>query len=152
MTSFCLRGDYLNTMFVVTLPIAFGMAMENNLDYCTWFLTRLKEALGVAREVSLITNMDDVVSFCICHAFPYSHHGDTSKSVFMYMCIICISSRILEPLLWLASKSYTMCNFEQNVLQLTYDEHEVLVNIGYAKWARSYFPNIHWNVLNIDIP
>nr|KAJ0202195.1 hypothetical protein LSAT_V11C600332480 [Lactuca sativa] len=29
-----------------TFRIAFGMAVENNLDCCTWFLMRLKESFG----------------------------------------------------------------------------------------------------------
>nr|KAJ0199358.1 hypothetical protein LSAT_V11C600317800 [Lactuca sativa] len=58
-----LQGNYLKTMFVIvakdgnnlTFPIAFGMAVENNL-----FLMRLKESLGQGREVAFISNMDDV--------------------------------------------------------------------------------------------
>nr|KAJ0212913.1 hypothetical protein LSAT_V11C400164950 [Lactuca sativa] len=53
ISSVPLRGDYLKTMFVVvaiygnnkTLPIAFALAVENNLYCCTWFLMRLREAL-----------------------------------------------------------------------------------------------------------
>nr|KAJ0223717.1 hypothetical protein LSAT_V11C200068480 [Lactuca sativa] len=68
-----------------TLPIAFGLAVENNLYYCTWFLMRLKEALIQGREVLFITTMDDVVSSCIEHVFPDSYHGYTSKSALKYI-------------------------------------------------------------------
>nr|KAJ0200538.1 hypothetical protein LSAT_V11C600310250 [Lactuca sativa] len=43
-----------------------GLGVANNLDSCTWFLMRLKEALKEGREVSFITNMDDVISSSIC--------------------------------------------------------------------------------------
>nr|KAJ0195894.1 hypothetical protein LSAT_V11C700375820 [Lactuca sativa] len=57
--SVCLKGDYLKTIFVavakdgnnLTIPIAFGMAVENNVVSSTWFLMRLKECLGEGKEV-----------------------------------------------------------------------------------------------------
>lgn len=91
--SVCLRGDYLNIMFIVmamdennqTLLLAIGLAVENNLCYCTWFLMRPNECLGQGKEVSFITNMEDAVSSCVNHVLFDSYHGYTSKSVFMYI-------------------------------------------------------------------
>nr|KAJ0188848.1 hypothetical protein LSAT_V11C900467140 [Lactuca sativa] len=65
-----LRGDYLQTMFIVVamdgnnqpLPIIFFF-VKNIVDSCTWFLMRLKEALRYAKEVSFITNMEDVINY-----------------------------------------------------------------------------------------
>nr|KAJ0223280.1 hypothetical protein LSAT_V11C200095920 [Lactuca sativa] len=104
--SVSLRGDSLKTMFVAVaidgnnhiLPIAFGLAMENNPYRFTWFLIRLREALRHGREALFITNMDDVVSSCIKHLFPDSYHGYTYKSVFMYMRTRGVSGRTLQPL------------------------------------------------------
>nr|KAJ0219180.1 hypothetical protein LSAT_V11C300112980 [Lactuca sativa] len=129
--SVSLRGDHLNIMFItvsmngnnMTLHIAFSLGMINNVDFCTWFLMRLKEAFREGREVLFITNMDDVTNFCI---------GQD----------LCLDD------IQLIYHVY----FEQNLCQLTHDAHEVLVNIGHAKWARTYFPNIRWNILKIDIP
>nr|KAJ0223574.1 hypothetical protein LSAT_V11C200080150 [Lactuca sativa] len=49
-------------------------------------------------------------------------------------------------------KLYTMFDFQQTFDRLTHDAHEVLANIGHTKWTRAYFPNICWNIINIDIP
>nr|KAJ0204583.1 hypothetical protein LSAT_V11C500234230 [Lactuca sativa] len=114
------KRELPNTMFVAdsidgnyqTLPIAFDMDVENNLDCSTWFLMRLKEVLGVGREILFITNMEYIIISCIGHVFLHSYHGYTCKNVFMYMRIIGISCRTLEPLLWMTSKSYTMSDFE----------------------------------------
>lgn len=70
--SVCLRGDYLNIVFIVVvmdgnnqaLPIEFGIGATNNVDPCTWFLMSLHEALRKGREVPFITNMDDAISSC----------------------------------------------------------------------------------------
>nr|KAJ0195919.1 hypothetical protein LSAT_V11C700368440 [Lactuca sativa] len=128
-----LRGDYLKTMFVavakdvnnLTFPIAFGMAFENNLVSCNWFLMRLKEILRQGREVAFISNMEDVVSYCIDDVFTKSYHVYTS---------------------------YTMSIFEKKFPRLSRDAHEVLTNIGHLKWARAYFPIIRWNVLDMEVP
>nr|KAJ0208661.1 hypothetical protein LSAT_V11C400166190 [Lactuca sativa] len=149
-----LRGDYLNTMFILvvmdvnnqTLPIAFGLGMVNNVDSFTWFLIipsltipqiqhlmRLKEALGEGKEVSFITNMDNVINFCIGWVFPDSYHGYTCKSVFIYMRRRVGGNRTLEPLFWMTSNSYIMFDYEQNFRRLTHDAREVLVNIDHAK-------------------
>ena len=95
-----------------TLPIAFGIAVENNFYCCTWFLIRLREALRHGREVLFITNIDDVVNSCIEHVFPDSYHGYTSKNVFKYMGTRGVSSRTLQPLFWMIVNSYTMSDFE----------------------------------------
>nr|KAJ0218673.1 hypothetical protein LSAT_V11C300149380 [Lactuca sativa] len=97
-----------------TLLIAFGLAMKNNLYCCTWFLMRLKEALRQGREVSFITNMDDVVSSCIENVFPDSYRG-----VVKYMHTKGVFGRTLQPLFWMTSNSYTVFDFEEKLRQLT---------------------------------
>nr|KAJ0192352.1 hypothetical protein LSAT_V11C800453110 [Lactuca sativa] len=148
--SVCLRGDYLNTMFVAvsmdgnnqTITITFGLGVENNVHSCTWFLMRLKEALREGREISFITNMNESL------VFPYSYHGYTCKSVYMYIYAheLVETYITMEPLFWITSKSYTTSDFEQNFHRLTHDAREVLTNIGNVKWVRSYFLNIRWNI------
>nr|KAJ0215304.1 hypothetical protein LSAT_V11C300102100 [Lactuca sativa] len=64
----------------------------------------------------------------------------------------CVSGRTLQPLFWMTSKSYIVSDFEENFHRLTPDAREVIADIGHVKWARSYFPNLHWNVVNIDVP
>nr|KAJ0221793.1 hypothetical protein LSAT_V11C200054970 [Lactuca sativa] len=145
-----LRGDYLKTMFVAvakdgnnqTFPIAFSMAVENNLDNCTCFLMSLKESFGNGREVAFISNMDDVVSSCINIVFTDSYHGYTCNSVHKYIRTRVSYGRSLDPLFWMTLKAYTMSIFEQNFARLSCDAHELLANISNLKWARDYVPNI----------
>nr|KAJ0209830.1 hypothetical protein LSAT_V11C400161980 [Lactuca sativa] len=123
-----------------------------DVTWCARFVMRLREAPRHGREVSFITNIDDVVSSCIEHVCYDSYHGYTSKSVFKYMHTRGVSGRTLQSLFWMTSNSYTMSKFEENLCHLTPDAREVLTNIGHTKWARAYFPNIRWNVVNIDVP
>nr|KAJ0211701.1 hypothetical protein LSAT_V11C400212500 [Lactuca sativa] len=101
-----------------TLPISFGMVVTHNVDYCTWFLIRLKEALEVGREVSLITNMDDIISSIIDQVFPDFYHGYCCKSVFIQ----------LEYLFFPTCKSCNMSIFQLIFCRLKHDAHEVLAN------------------------
>nr|KAJ0208732.1 hypothetical protein LSAT_V11C400170670 [Lactuca sativa] len=102
-----------------TLLIGFGLVVENNIYCCTWFLMRLIEALRQGREVSFITNADDVISSCIEHVFPDSYNGYIYKSLF----------KTLQPLFWMTSNSYSVSDFEENFHQLTRDAHEVIANM-----------------------
>nr|KAJ0198852.1 hypothetical protein LSAT_V11C600331180 [Lactuca sativa] len=135
-----LRENYLKTMFVVvamdrsnqTVHITFRIGMANNIDSCTWFLIRLKEALGVGREVSSITNMDNVISSCICQVFFDSYYGYCCKSMLMVLRTRIGGYKQLEQLIFPSCKSYTMSIFHQTLCWLTHDVHEVLANIGHA--------------------
>nr|KAJ0210515.1 hypothetical protein LSAT_V11C400160820 [Lactuca sativa] len=121
-----LRGDYLKTMFVavakdgnnLTIPIAFGMAFENNVVSSTWFLMRLKECLGEGKEVAFISNMYDVIGSCVDIVFTDSYHGYTCTSVHKYLCTRVGSERSMETLLWITLKSYTKPTFKQNFSRL----------------------------------
>nr|KAJ0192438.1 hypothetical protein LSAT_V11C800395340 [Lactuca sativa] len=157
-----LRGDYLKTMFVVvavakygnnlTIPIAFGMAVENNVVSSTWSITRLKECLREGKEVVFISNMYDVVDSCIDNFFTDSYHGYTCTIVHKYLHTRVGSEKSIETLFWITLKSYTMSTFEQKFSRLCIDAREVLTNIGHPKWARAYFPDIRSNVLNMEVP
>nr|KAJ0201467.1 hypothetical protein LSAT_V11C600315120 [Lactuca sativa] len=155
-----IRGEYLNSMFVAvvmdgnnnTTPITFGIGVTNNVNSCTWILMRLKDAIGEGREVAFIINMDDIVSSFVGQVFPDTYHGYSSKSVLIYCSLRIGQSTNLDYLFFRACKAYTTQDFQKPFSKLSYDAREVLANIGKTKWAQAYFPNIHWNVLNINIP
>lgn len=155
----CVRGDYLKTMFIAvaidinnqTLPTTFGVDVTNNVDSCTWFLIMLKEAPREVREVSFITNTDDVITSCIGQVFSDYYRGYCCKSVAMYMRTRVGGNTALEPLFWCTCKSYTIFDFQQTFPRLTPKTREVLANIGNVELARSYLPNICWNLLKLNL-
>ncbi|XP_023729840.1 uncharacterized protein LOC111877558 [Lactuca sativa] len=155
-----IRGEYLNSMFVAiamdgrnnTTPIAFGIGVANNVNSCTWFLMRLKDAIGEGREVAFITNIDDTITSFVGQVFPDAYHGYSSKSVLIYCRLTIGQRKNLDYLFFHACKVYTTQDFEQSFSKLSHAAREVHVNIRNKKWAWDYFPNIRWNVLNINIP
>lgn len=98
-----LRGNYLNIMFLAVaidknnhpLPIAFGQGVENNINSCTWFLMRFKEALEEGSEVTFLTNMDDSISSCI---------ADVSliliMAIILKVCSIICKQELVEIYIW----------------------------------------------------
>nr|KAJ0192053.1 hypothetical protein LSAT_V11C800407050 [Lactuca sativa] len=60
----------------------------------------------------------------------------------MYLRIRIGGNRQLEHLFFHAYKSYTLSDFQHIFCRLNHDACKVLANIGHAKWARAYFPNI----------
>nr|KAJ0201329.1 hypothetical protein LSAT_V11C600312290 [Lactuca sativa] len=86
------------------------------------------------------------------HVFPLSNHEYTCKSVLKYMRTRGVSGRTLQPFFWMTSNSYIVSHFEENFHRMPPGAHEMLANIGHAKWIRAYFPNIRWNVVNNDVP
>nr|KAJ0202187.1 hypothetical protein LSAT_V11C600317790 [Lactuca sativa] len=155
-----IRGEYLNSIFVAVAmdgnnnntPIAFGIGVANNVNSCTWFLMRLKDAIGEGREVSFITNMDDTISSFVGQVFPEAYHGYSSKSVLIYCRLRIGQSTNLEYLFFRACKAYTTQDVEKSFSKLSHVAREVLAKIRKTKWSRAYFPNICWNVLNNNIP
>nr|KAJ0189065.1 hypothetical protein LSAT_V11C800395330 [Lactuca sativa] len=113
---------------------------------------RLKDAIGEGREVAFITNMDDTISFFVGQVFPEAYHDYSSKSVSIYYRLRIGQSTNLDYLFFRACKAYTTQDFEKSFSKLSHAAREVLSNIGKTKWAWNYFPNIRWNVLNINIP
>ncbi|XP_052623728.1 uncharacterized protein LOC128129072 [Lactuca sativa] len=135
-----------------TTPIAFGIGVANNVNSCTWFLMKLKDAIGEGREVAFITDMDDTISSYVGQVFLDAYHGYSSKSVLIYCRLRIGHSKNLDYLFFRPCKAYTTQDFQQSFSKLSDAAREVLTNIGNKKWARAYFPNIRWNVLNINIP
>ncbi|KAL7595891.1 hypothetical protein Lser_V15G30488 [Lactuca serriola] len=135
-----------------TTPISFGIGVANNVNSCTWFLMRLKDAIREGREVAFITNMDDTISSCVGQVFPDAYDGYSSKSVLIYCRLRIGQSTNLDYLFFRVCKAYTTQEFQQSFSKLSHAAREVLANIGNTKWAHAYFPNIRWNVLNINIP
>ena len=133
-----IRGEYLNSMFVAiamdgnnnTTPIAFGIGVANNVNSCTWFLMRLKDAIGEGREVAFITNMDDTISSFVGQVFPEAYHGYSSKSVLIYCRLRIGQSTNLDYLFFRACKAYTTQDFEKSFSKLSHASREVLSNIG----------------------
>nr|KAJ0223080.1 hypothetical protein LSAT_V11C200064920 [Lactuca sativa] len=154
-----IQGEYLNSMFIAvamggnknTTPIAFGIGVANNVNSCTWFLMRLKDAIREGMEVAFITNMDDTISSFVSHVFLEAY-GYSSKSVLIYCRLRMGQSTNLDYLFFRACKAYTTQDFQKSFFKLSHAAREVLANIGKTKWARAYIPNIRWNVLNINIP
>nr|KAJ0198769.1 hypothetical protein LSAT_V11C600332460 [Lactuca sativa] len=155
-----IKGKYLTAIFVAidmdgnnnTTPISFGIGVANNVNSCTWFLMRLKDAIREGREVAFITNMDDTISSCVGQVFPDAYDGYSSKSVLIYFRLRIGQSTNLDYLFFRVCKAYTTQEFQQSFSKLSHAAREVLANIGNTKWAHAYFPNIRWNVLNINIP
>nr|KAJ0212118.1 hypothetical protein LSAT_V11C400160800 [Lactuca sativa] len=131
--SVCIRGEYLNSMFVAvdmdgnnnTMQIAFCIGVANNVNSCTWFLMRLKDAIGEGREVAFITNMDDTISSFVGQVFPEAYHGYSSKSVLIYCRLRIGQSTNLDYLFFHACKEYTTQDFEKSFSKLSHATREV---------------------------
>lgn len=99
-----LRGGYLQIMFIAvvidektqTLPTIFYLGMTNNIDYCIWFLMRLKEALRDAREVSFIINMDNVITSSLGQLFPNFYHVYCCKCLALHLLTIVVETEHLN--------------------------------------------------------
>nr|KAJ0189219.1 hypothetical protein LSAT_V11C800401270 [Lactuca sativa] len=112
-----IRGEYLNSMFVAvamdgnnnTTAIAFSIRVANNVNSCTWFLMRLKDAIGEGREVAFITNMDDTISSFVGQYIQQTFAersvvGGMSNTVFTPYVEMVLHKRMQKSLRWKATK------------------------------------------------
>nr|KAJ0201838.1 hypothetical protein LSAT_V11C600312100 [Lactuca sativa] len=115
-----------------TIPIAFGLVVENNPYYLVPYEIRRSSEIGS----------------CIQHVLSDSYQGYTSNSVFKYMLTRGFSGRTIQPLFWMTSNSYIVSDFEENFRLMLV---KCLPTSVMRNDARDYFPNIRWNVVNIDV-
>nr|KAJ0220922.1 hypothetical protein LSAT_V11C200054990 [Lactuca sativa] len=82
--------------------------------------------------------MEDTISSCVGQVFPDAYHE----------CVDLLSHKNLLKHIFRLFVLPCM----QSIYQLSHVAREFLPNIGNVKWEQAYFPNIRWNVLNINIP
>lgn len=93
--------------------------------------------------------MDDVIIF-LGHVFLDIYHEYCYKSVDNVVRCRAGWNTIFNHLFWQTCKSYIISDYNKTFVNC----HVVciwLANINHAKWERSYFPNIRWNLLNMDM-
>lgn len=136
-------------------------AWQRGRNSCTSLMLRLKKCLRNDREVAFIINMDVVIYFSLGQVFHDSYHEYYCKSVILSLRYRIGLSRLIElcygPYGWHVNHIYV--RFEQNFSRLEYaiESYEVRTkrdrfdNISHAKWARPFFPNICFNIMNLVI-
>nr|KAJ0226363.1 hypothetical protein LSAT_V11C100014900 [Lactuca sativa] len=110
-----------------TLPTIFYLGMTNNIDYCIWFLMRLKEALRDAREVSFIINMDNVITSSLGQLFPNFYHVYCCKCLALHLLTIVVETEHLN-----ICSSVHANHILQTLFRLTPNACEVPANTSYA--------------------
>ncbi|KAL6181693.1 hypothetical protein ACLB2K_048342 [Fragaria x ananassa] len=146
-----LKGKYFETILVVACqdgenqiyPLAFGVVDSENDASWSWFLTKLKGAIGNVENLVFISDRHGSIAKAVDCVFPEAHHG---------ACIFHIANNLqvkfgkkmkILKLYNTTAKKYQVFEFYtlmEDIRKIKDGEIcKYLEDIGYHKWARAHF-------------
>ncbi|XP_038719808.1 uncharacterized protein LOC120012454 [Tripterygium wilfordii] len=158
-----LKGKYLGTLFIASAldgnnhiyPIVFDVGDSENNESWIWFFEKLQQAISLDdfSELAIISDGHQSIERASTLVFPKSYHGH---------CIFHIKQNmkakkfdpIMFPIYFKAAKAYRVFEFEVLMTQLSLIDpraQSYLLEAGFAKWSRAYFPGRRYNILTTNI-
>ncbi|XP_062020985.1 uncharacterized protein LOC133737456 [Rosa rugosa] len=158
-----LKGKYFGTMFVAACQdgenqiylLAFGVVDSENDASWSWFLTKLRGAIGVVENLIFISDRHGSIAKAVDNVFPEAHHG---------VCIFHIANNLqskfgkkmkILKLYYTATKKYQVSEFNtlmDDIRKIKDGEVcKYLEDIGCHKWARGHFMGYRYNMMTSNI-
>ena len=158
-----LKGKYFGTLLVAACqdgenqiyPLAFGVVDSENDASWSWFMTKLKGAIGNVKNLAFISDRHGSIAKALHSVFPEAHHG---------ACIFHISGNLkhkfgnttkMLALFFKAAKEYQVSEFNKLMEDIgklkNGDIKKYLEEIGYYRWARAHFPGYRYGMMTSNI-
>ena len=147
LTACCLDGN--NQIF----PLAFGIVDSENDSSWQWFMTELRRAIGHRDELVIISDRNISIPKAVLKIFPDAEHGFCVQHLLGNL-----KTRFKDPAISFlfneCSRAYTKASFAyymNHLESISTDMCTYLHEIGYEKWARSYFSRRRYNIMTTNI-
>ncbi|XP_030478330.2 uncharacterized protein LOC115695405 [Cannabis sativa] len=153
----CLETKYGGIMLcVVTLdannqlfPIAFGIVDSENNDSWTYFLLKLKEAIGEVHNLVFVSNGHQSIEHVIDVVFPDACHCACYHHIAMNV-VDKFKTDACNKQIWTVAYTFSKADFDkefQKVRKMDLVIAAYLEDIGFEKWARPYCMGDRYNVM-----
>lgn len=153
-----LKGHFKGTMFLAVvmdgnnqiLPVAYGIGKTESGDCWTWFLSKLKECIGVSPGLAIISDRAASIDLAIRRVFPDVYHGLCCRHLMMNLRLKSAKAKKYEKLWWKTCKACRESDFEKlfnEMCQVVPNIRKTLEDIGKHKWARAHFPGQRYNIM-----
>ncbi|GKA53415.1 transposase, MuDR, MULE transposase domain protein [Tanacetum coccineum] len=115
------------------IPIATGVSQGETGESCTWFLRNLKECIGEAPNLTIISDRHYAITLACNTVFPNSFHGYCCHHLMMNCGM---QSDKYKELYWKTCKAYMVQDFEKvmtDIHAVRPDAYQKLVEAGVEK-------------------
>ncbi|KAL6179238.1 hypothetical protein ACLB2K_050754 [Fragaria x ananassa] len=157
------QGKYFGTMFVAACqdgenqiyPLAFGVVDSENDASWSWFLTKLRGAIGVVENLVFISDRHGSIAKAVDIVFPEAHHGACIFHIANNLQSKFGKKRKILMLYHTAAKKYQVSEFNtlmDDIRKIKDGEVcKYLEDIGCHKWARAHFMGYRYNMMTSNI-
>ncbi|XP_062105306.1 uncharacterized protein LOC133816962 [Humulus lupulus] len=150
-TLLCAMGQDANKQIY---PIEFSVVDSENNDSWLYFLLRLKEAIGEVENLVFVSDRHTSIASALTKNFPEAHHGACIHHVSMNIRAKFKIDHCHEEF-FLAAKAYKKREFLRHFEKIKFKDLAIaqyLENqVGFEKWARSFFPGHRYNLMTTGI-
>ncbi|XP_062119357.1 uncharacterized protein LOC133833115 [Humulus lupulus] len=150
-TLLCAMGQDANKQIY---PIAFSVVDSENNDSWLYFLLRLKEAIGEVENLVFVSDRHTSIASALTKNFPEAHHDACIHHVSMNIRAKFKTDHCHEEF-FLAAKAYRKREFLRHFEKIKFKDLAIaqyLENqVGFEKWARSFFPGHRYNLMTTGI-
>ncbi|EOY12401.1 Uncharacterized protein TCM_030916 [Theobroma cacao] len=156
-----LKGKFKGVLFVAVskdankcvYPVALGIDHVKDEDSWTWFLSKLRDAVGCPENTMFISDQHLDIKKAIQNAYPEAHHG---------LCGYHLKKNFKNKfkrddvcmLFTLVRDCYKVADFNRHMNQLQQIHsraHADLMRIGLEKWARACSPARRYQMMTSNI-
>ncbi|WRX22746.1 Transposase [Theobroma cacao] len=156
-----LKGKFKGVLFIAVCkdanecvyPVAFSIGHVEDEDSWTWFLSKLRNAIGCFENTMFISDQYLGIKKAIQNAYPEAHHG---------LCGYHLKKNFKNKfkrddvcmLFTLARDCYKVADFNRHmnqILQIHLGAHADLMRIGPEKWARACSPAMQYQMMTSNI-
>ncbi|XP_050111795.1 uncharacterized protein LOC126590369 [Malus sylvestris] len=158
-----LKGKYLGTLFVAVChdgqnqiyPLAFGVGDSENDASWTWFLTKLRSAIGEVTDLVFVSDRHGSIGKAVQTVFPEAYHGACMYHVAGNMRNKFGDDETMFNLYYTAAKTYLVSEFNSVMTDIWAIKDgkvgKYLQEIGYHRWARAHFSGKRYNMMTTNI-
>ncbi|XP_062106158.1 uncharacterized protein LOC133817606 [Humulus lupulus] len=130
-------------------PIAFAIIDNENHDSWTYFMRKLKEAIGEVENLVFVSYRHASITHALEHVFPNAHHG-----VCYYYMSMNVTSEFktdhCHQEMYLAAYAFYKAEFHHYFEKIKVKDPAIasyLEGIGFERWSRAYFPRSRYSVM-----
>ena len=157
-----LKGEYKGVIFFAACkdgsemiyPIAFGFADGESDNSWTWFLKRLRRAIGVSDELVIVSDRHKSISNGMKAAFPEVPHVLCFFHLWQNLKQQCKKRSDVENAFYNAAYCYVPdeCNrILEEMRALHPATHGALVKAGVSRWSRAHCPRRRYEMMTTNI-
>ncbi|XP_052206855.1 uncharacterized protein LOC127811189 [Diospyros lotus] len=157
-----LKGEHKGVIFVATCkdgegmiyPIAFGFGDGESDRSWIWFLTKLREAIGVREDLVIVSDRHQSIANAMSCVFPSVPHVFCFFHLKQNLKKRCRQRKDVMTAFYLATYSYTTieCDTYLAEIQSMHPQtHLTFMEARPKKWSRAYCPRIRYSMMTTNI-